>query len=210
MPAYKNPLDLRQIRIPLWFSMGWWATALLLILTYPRSAALWRNSRTLTIIFGVLTIVPFFWGIFALRQYGYEQNQETGAWWLLYIMLLVWGSDSGAYFFGKAFGKHKLAAKISPSKTWEGLLGGLLSAALISFLFSYYAPLNIVTEKLVICSIVAALASILGDLTESMLKREAGIKDSGYLIPGHGGVLDRIDSLTAAVPVFAGLMLLVF
>lgn len=210
MPVYKNPLDLRQIRIPLWLAMGWWVTALLLILTYPRSAVLWRNSRTLAIIFGVLTIVPFFWGIFALRQYGYEQNQETGAWWLLYIMLLVWGSDSGAYFFGKAFGKYKLAAKISPSKTWEGLLGGLLSAALISCLFSYYAPLNIATEKLVICSIVAVLASILGDLTESMFKREADIKDSGHLIPGHGGVLDRIDSLTAAVAVFAGLMLLVF
>ena len=93
-------------------------------------------------------------------------------------MILVWGADSGAYMFGKMFGKHKLAPKVSPGKTWQGFFGGLLK--------------------------------VLGDLTESMFKREAGIKDSGNLIPGHGGILDRIDSLTAAVPVFACLLLLVF
>ncbi|WP_019211539.1 phosphatidate cytidylyltransferase [Yersinia massiliensis] len=210
LPAYQHSAHLPQVSVPLWLSMGWWLAALLLVLTYPRSAAFWRDSRLLRIIFGILTIVPFFWGMVALRQYGYDQHHNIGAWWLLYVMLLVWGADSGAYMFGKLFGKHKLAPKVSPGKTWEGLIGGLVTSALISWLFGRYAPLDIIPEKLLICSVVAALASVLGDLTESMFKREAGIKDSGHLIPGHGGILDRIDSLTAAVPVFACLMLLVF
>lgn len=210
LPAYQHSAHLPQVSVPLWLSMGWWIAALLLVLTYPRSAAVWRNSHLLRIIFGILTIVPFFWGMVALRQYGYEQDHNIGAWWLLYVMLLVWGADSGAYMFGKLFGKHKLAPKVSPGKTWEGLIGGLLTSALISWLFGRYAPLDIIPEILLICSVAAALASVLGDLTESMFKREAGIKDSGHLIPGHGGILDRIDSLTAAVPVFACLMLLVF
>ncbi|WP_145495117.1 phosphatidate cytidylyltransferase [Yersinia massiliensis] len=210
LPAYQHSAHLPQVSVPLWLSMGWWLAALLLVLTYPRSAAFWRDSRLSRIVFGILTIVPFFWGMVALRQYGYDQHHNIGAWWLLYVMLLVWGADSGAYMFGKLFGKHKLAPKVSPGKTWEGLIGGLLTSALISWLFGRYAPLDIIPEKLLICSVVAALASVLGDLTESMFKREAGIKDSGHLIPGHGGILDRIDSLTAAVPVFACLMLLVF
>lgn len=210
VPAYHHSVHLPQVSGSLWASLIWWIVALLLVLFYPASAALWRHSKTLRLLFGVLTIIPFFWGMIALRQYGYDENHATGAWWLLYVMLLVWGADSGAYMFGKLFGKHKLAPKVSPGKTWEGLIGGLLTSALISWLFGRYAPLSVVPMTLLICSVVAALASVLGDLTESMFKREAGIKDSGHLIPGHGGILDRIDSLTAAVPVFACLMLLVF
>jgi phosphatidate cytidylyltransferase len=210
IPAYHQSVHLLQVGGPLWLSLAWWLVALLLVLFYPGSAALWRNSRPIRLVFGLLTIVPFFWGMLSLRQFGYEQNHFTGAWWLLYVMLLVWGADSGAYMFGKLFGKHKLAPKVSPGKTWEGLIGGLITSALISWLFGRYAPLNVVPTTLLICSVIAVLASVLGDLTESMFKREAGIKDSGHLIPGHGGILDRIDSLTAAVPVFACLMLLVF
>lgn len=120
------------------------------------------------------------------------------------------GADSGAYMFGKLFGKHKLAPKVSPGKTWQGFIGGLFTAAIISWGYGVWANLDIAPSILLVCSIFAALASVLGDLTESMFKREAGIKDSGHLIPGHGGILDRIDSLTAAVPVFACLLLLVF
>ncbi|SAJ28290.1 CDP-diglyceride synthase [Enterobacter cloacae] len=125
-------------------------------------------------------------------------------------MILVWGADSGAYMFGKLFGKHKLAPKVSPGKTWQGFIGGLFTAAIISWGYGVWANLEVAPSTLLVCSIFAALASVLGDLTESMFKREAGIKDSGHLIPGHGGILDRIDSLTAAVPVFACLLLLVF
>lgn len=210
LPAYHYSVHIPQISIALWSSLAWWGVALLLVLFYPASALFWRHSRVLRLVFGIMTIVPFFWGMVALRHYNYTINPFTGAWWLLYVMLLVWGADSGAYMFGKLFGKRKLAPKVSPGKTWEGFLGGLVTSALISVLFSLYAPLTVAPSTLLICSIAAALASVLGDLTESMFKREAGIKDSSHLIPGHGGVLDRIDSLTAAVPVFSCLMLLLF
>ncbi|WP_224555402.1 phosphatidate cytidylyltransferase [Pectobacterium versatile] len=210
LPAYHYSVHIPQISIALWSSLVWWGGALLLVLFYPASASFWRYSRALRLVFGIMTIVPFFWGMVALRHYNYAINPFAGAWWLLYVMLLVWGADSGAYMFGKLFGKRKLAPKVSPGKTWEGFLGGLATSALISVLFSLYVPLTVAPSTLLICSIAAALASVLGDLTESMFKREAGIKDSSHLIPGHGGVLDRIDSLTAAVPVFSCLMLLLF
>ncbi|WP_075182130.1 phosphatidate cytidylyltransferase [Pantoea sp. 1.19] len=210
LPAYQNDVHTPRIGGALWAALGWWLMALALVLSYPRSAAFWRGSSLLKLLFGLLTIVPFFWGMLALRQYHYQDDHTLGAWWLLYVMILVWGADSGAYLFGKLFGKHKLAPRVSPGKTWEGFFGGLLTSALIAWLFGTWAPLNVAPATLLLCSVAAALASVLGDLTESMFKREAGIKDSGHLIPGHGGILDRIDSLTAAVPVFACLLLLVF
>lgn len=212
-PTYNSPLPLLAHPIVEGFllaSLGWWGLALVMVLFYPKSAQMWNKSYLLRLLFGVLTIVPFFWGMVTLRQYGFEQNSYTGAWWLLYVMFLVWGADSGAYAFGKMFGKHKLAPKVSPGKTLEGLIGGLVTSALLAWLFSLYAPLHISLNTLLICSVIAVMASVLGDLTESMFKREAGIKDSGNLIPGHGGILDRIDSLTAAVPVFSCLILLIF
>lgn len=122
---------------------------------------------------------------------------------------LVWGADSGAYMFGKMFGKHKLAPKVSPGKTWQGFWR-FADRGSDFWAYGVWAHLDVTPTVLLVCSVVAATASVLGDLTESMFKREAGIKDSGHLIPGHGGILDRIDSLTAAVPVFACLLLLVF
>jgi len=210
IPDYHPFSSAPMVKYALKGAMAWWVAALVLVLFYPRSAGFWRRSYPLRLLFGVLTIIPFFCGMLALRQYHYSANPFTGAWWLLYVMLLVWGADSGAYLFGRAFGRHKLAPKVSPGKTWEGLVGGLVTSALISWLFGRYAPLDALPLNLLGCSVVAVLASVLGDLTESMFKREAGIKDSGHLIPGHGGILDRIDSLTAAVPVFACLMLLFF
>ncbi|MCR3755976.1 MAG: CDP-diglyceride synthetase [Sodalis sp. Psp] len=210
VPAYRPFVTVWQTQCALWAALAWWLVALGLVLAHPSSTALWRDSRLLRLAFGILTILPFFWGMLALRQHRYDINCFTGAWLLLYVMVLVWGVDSGAYIFGRALGRHKLAPKVSPGKTWEGLVGGLVTSMIIVWLFGKYAPLNAAPLTLFICSIVTALASVLGDLTESMFKREAGIKDSSHLIPGHGGVLDRIDSLTAAVPVFSCLMLLVF
>lgn len=210
LPEYHYGVDIAVVEGSLWLSLFWWVAALLLVLFYPASAAFWRNSKALRLVFGLMTIVPFFWGMVALRGWHYDANHYYGAIWLLYVMILVWGADSGAYMFGKLFGKHKLAPKVSPGKTWQGFIGGLFTAAVISWIYGVVVNLEVAPSTLLICSVVAALASVLGDLTESMFKREAGIKDSGNLIPGHGGILDRIDSLTAAVPVFACLMLLVF
>ncbi len=205
IPACQD-LWLLKVHGPLWLAIIWWTGALLLVISYPKSATLWRHSRVLRIIFGILTIIPFSWGISVLHRYGDEQNHFMGAWGLLYVMSLVWSADSGAYMAGKLFGKHKLAPAISPGKTWEGLIGGLCASALICWLFYHYTPITAISDKLFIYSIITFVASVFGDLTESMFKREAGIKDSGNCIPGHGGVLDRIDSLTAAIPVFACLI----
>ena len=181
----------------------WWCVALLLVLRYPVSATLWRASTAIKSLFGLLTLIPFFWGLVVLRSVNMEVDFYFGAELLMYVFLLVWAADSGAYFVGKQFGKHKLAPNVSPGKTIEGFFGGLVSALIIAYLASYY--FDITAEDLTIffvASLITTLASALGDLTESIFKREAGLKDSSNLLPGHGGILDRIDSLTAAVPVF--------
>jgi phosphatidate cytidylyltransferase len=129
---------------------------------------------------------------------------EKSPWWLMYLFALVWVADSGAYFAGKAFGKHKLIPDVSPNKTIEGLLGGLLLTTCVIVSVAYYRNLadnNLIS--FILLSMLVVLASVLGDLFESLLKRKANIKDSGTLLPGHGGVLDRIDSLLAAAPIFA-------
>ena len=122
----------------------------------------------------------------------------------MYLFTLVWTADSGAYFTGKAFGKHKLIPDVSPNKTIEGLVGGLALTAIVIAAVAYYRHLTgLHLAGFVMLSMVTVLASVLGDLFESLLKRQANIKDSGTLLPGHGGVLDRIDSILAAAPIFA-------
>lgn len=188
----------------------WWLVAIILVLTFPTSARFWSQSVIFKILCGVLTILPFYCGMLVLKSVDYHIDNFIGAWWVLYVMLLVWSADSGAYFFGHLFGKHKLAAKVSPGKTLEGMLGGMLTAGIIAWLFSLFVPVLLISKNLLFCSVIVVIISVFGDLTESMFKRQAGIKNSSHLIPGHGGVLDRIDSLTAAIPVFAGLTLLFF
>ena len=181
----------------------WWCVALVLVARYPASATLWRESRVTKSIFGLLTLIPFFWGLVVLRSVNIHHDFYFGAELLMYVFLLVWAADSGAYFAGKSFGKHKLAPNVSPGKTIEGFLGGLISALIIAYFASLFFDIS--DEKSIvffIASLITTLVSALGDLTESIFKREAGLKDSGNLLPGHGGILDRIDSLTAAVPVF--------
>ena len=109
LPEYHYDVHQPMVEGSLWASFAWWIVALLLVLSYPASAAFWRHSKVLRLIFGILTIVPFFWGMLALRAWHYADNHYSGALWLLYVMILVWGADSGAYMFGKMFGKHKLS-----------------------------------------------------------------------------------------------------
>ena len=188
-------------------SIIWWLVALLLVIGYPKSAKYWSNSLVIKLLFAFFTLVPFFISMVELRSINYTLNTYTGAVWLLYVFVVVWATDTGAYFVGRALGKRKLAAKVSPGKTIEGFLGGVGSAILISIFVYLTGYFQLSFTAFMLSSLLAILVSVLGDLTESMFKREAGIKDSGNLIPGHGGILDRIDSLTAAVPMFAALSL---
>ncbi|AGY91974.1 hypothetical protein SPICUR_04985 [Spiribacter curvatus] len=131
----------------------------------------------------------------------------VGPFWLTVLVILVWGSDIGGYFAGRRYGRHKLAPSISPGKTWEGVAGGLalaiaLVVALRAIADGYYTDLP-GYSWLIAVGIMVALLSVVGDLSESVLKRQAGRKDSGRLLPGHGGMLDRIDALLAAAPVLA-------
>ncbi|SDI56483.1 phosphatidate cytidylyltransferase [Ferrimonas sediminum] len=184
----------------------WWLVALGLVVTYVRSVRMWHHSMVLKAVFGQLTLIPAFVAMMVLHSLNQGDDPLFGSYLVLAVFLIVWGADTGAYFFGRAFGKHKLAPHVSPGKTIEGLLGGLLVCVLLAIAGWLWLPNNGFMPVLAVV-LVTALASALGDLSESMFKRSANIKDSGRLLPGHGGILDRIDSITAAMPVFALLYL---
>jgi len=132
------------------------------------------------------------------------RTQPDGSWLILLLLLIVWAADTGAYFSGKTFGKRKLAQHISPGKTQAGLLGGLIAGPLVALLAASLMPLeSIEPARLILISLIAVLASVGGDLLISLHKRTSGFKDSSNLLPGHGGILDRLDSLLAAAPFFA-------
>lgn len=209
LPSYVY-LPINIFEIILLSSIAWWSVALVLVLSYPKSVKLWGTSFFNKLLFAFFTLMPFFIAMIQLRQMNYGLNSYEGAYWLLYILVLVWATDSGAYFAGRLWGKHKLAPSVSPGKTIEGLMGGVASSIIIGLLVYYSHFFNAPFYPFMISSVVAIFASVLGDLTESMFKREANIKDSGHLIPGHGGILDRIDSLTAAMPIFAAFILYIF
>lgn len=174
-----------------------WAILLLWVLSYPGSAAFW-GSRARLLVLGLVVLVPAWAGLAFLRL------QEFGSWLILYVIGVVACADVGAYFTGRALGKHKMAPRVSPGKTLEGLAGGIVLVSLFAVLVGVLLqPAGLPVGVLLALSLCTALASVLGDLVESMVKRHAGVKDSGTLLPGHGGVLDRIDSLAAAIPVFA-------
>lgn len=181
----------------------WWLAAAVLVRAYPDRVTQWEASGRMRLI-GLLVLVPAWWSLVLI------QGQADGSWWLLYVMLLVWGADTGAYFVGRKWGRNKLAPAVSPGKSIEGLLGGLATTALIAFVvaFATAAADRVGLLPFLLISLVAVIGSVYGDLAESMFKRHRGIKDSSQLLPGHGGILDRIDSITAAVPLFASGMVL--
>ncbi len=186
----------------------WWLAAFALVMTYPESTRYWHNQPGLKLVFGLFILVPFYWALVAIRSIGLEEDPYEGANLLMMVMAMVWAADIGAYFSGKKFGKRKLAPKVSPGKTIEGLVGGVVWALALTALVAVWVNASILVPLLLV-ALVTVLVSSLGDLTESMFKRQAGIKDSGTLLPGHGGILDRVDSLTAALPVFLLLYLYV-
>lgn len=179
-----------------------WLLAIAMVVTFPNSIACWGGNLGKLLI-GLVIIVPAGLGLQVLK------NLPQGNTLILSLMLLVWGADIGAYFFGRTFGKRKLAPRVSPGKSWAGLFGGLFTSVCIAAGLAVY--LQVPASQFVavlLGAVVVVLFSVIGDLTESMFKRQMGIKDSSQLLPGHGGVLDRIDSLTAAAPIFALLLLL--
>ncbi|VVO27560.1 phosphatidate cytidylyltransferase [Pseudomonas fluorescens] len=178
----------------------WWLLATFLVLTYPRTSEQWASAASKWVI-GLLILLPAWQGLVLIKQ------QPLGNWLIMAVMVLVWGADIGAYFSGRAFGKRKLAPKVSPGKSWEGVYGGLLASLLITAVVGLVRDWSAAQMMMgLIGAAVVVLISVVGDLTESMFKRQSGIKDSSNLLPGHGGVLDRIDSLTAAIPIFAVLL----
>ncbi|MBL1320829.1 MAG: phosphatidate cytidylyltransferase [Methylophaga sp.] len=179
-----------------------WSIILVLVVRYAHSALPANIEKVImqpvsAVILASL-VLALFWHSAVLLH-----STPLGAQQLLYIMVLVWLADTGGYFAGKRWGKTKLAKAISPNKTWEGVAGAVVLGliwAVIAYAINLSGSLGLISW--LVLSLVALLISIVGDLFESLFKRAHNIKDSGNLLPGHGGILDRIDSLLAAVPVF--------
>jgi phosphatidate cytidylyltransferase len=171
----------------LYAALVWWLFALFWIATAPSSV-----NRFTAAVAGFLVLVPVWLALVRLHAYDPQL--------MLFLLLLVVAADIGAYFAGRRFGRKKLAPRVSPGKTWEGVAGGLIAAALMAAIGVWWFDVS-AARFIGLCMIVV-MASIVGDLTESLFKRHAGLKDSGTILPGHGGVLDRVDSVTAAAPVF--------
>jgi phosphatidate cytidylyltransferase len=183
----------------------WWSIAFYWVLNYQRSHDRLPTSSLIKALLGFFILLPAWAALLILHE-----HDHYGKHWVVFLLVLIWAADSGAYFIGKRWGKFKLADKVSPGKTWEGVIGALLMSFLVSASYAILNAMSLMTVFffMLLCSITV-MASILGDLLESAFKRQMGIKDSSQILPGHGGVLDRIDSLTSAAPIFVmGLILL--
>lgn len=173
---------------------GFWAVALLWIQGYPSSSILWGRPFV-RLVMGFFVLVPAWLAISFLHQ------EPAGYWLVLAMISLVVLADSGGYFVGRKFGKRKLAPAVSPGKTWEGFFGGFFTNLAVALVV--IGASDIAWQWVLAIIIPTSLISVLGDLLESMVKRHAGVKDSGTLLPGHGGIMDRVDAMAAAAPVFA-------
>lgn len=177
------------VPVIMWVAVAWWFVAFLWVCLAPA-----RVNALSASLAGLLSLVPCWLALVYVTM----STQTTH--WVLFTLALVWAADTGAFFAGRWLGRVPLAPRVSPKKTWEGVIGGVLLSGLVAWVAAYwFLPVNDPWPFVMVCIAVAAL-SIVGDLTESLLKRAAGVKDSGTLFPGHGGMLDRIDSVTAAAP----------
>ena len=179
-----NGTDLDAV---LYAAVLWWLIALGWVIAVPGTV----NGASAGVA-GLFVLIPAWLALVRLHAYSPAI--------MLFLLLLVVAADVGAYFSGRHFGKNKLAPRVSPGKTWEGVAGGVFGAALVAIIGVRWFGMPAI--PFIGLSLLAVFASIVGDLTESLFKRHAGMKDSGSLLPGHGGVLDRVDSVTAAAPVF--------
>jgi phosphatidate cytidylyltransferase len=192
------PFNYVPLKLVSLLGAGWWLLALAWIANFNWAQKHSPRTQAIKLVAGSLSVVPAWCALGWLHA-----GSQGGPAWTLYALGVVWAADSGAYFIGVRYGRRKLAPRISPGKSWEGFWGGLGFSLLLSVVA--WPTLGLTWgawPALALLTLLAALASVLGDLFESLLKRHAGIKDSSDLIPGHGGVLDRLDSLLAALPVF--------
>jgi len=181
----------------LWGLTAWWAVRLINIYRYKgseKSQEYFHFGRALNVL--VVIAAPFYF-IHLLRN----DFNEPGL--LLYVLMTIWAADTFAYFAGRQWGKTKLAPIVSPGKSWQGVYGAILSAVLMSIIGAIIYEFNFISFiELLLLTVLVVVFSIIGDLSESLYKRQLKIKDSGQILPGHGGILDRVDSLTAAMPVY--------
>ncbi len=176
----------------------WWLLALAWLAKFDFAFKDSSLSRAAKLIAGSLSVIPAWAAICWLQA-----SQPIGPRWALFALTIVWIADSGAYFIGVRYGRRKLASRISPGKSWEGMWGGLFFALLLAMPAIPLLGLGWASlPSMLLLTLLTALFSVVGDLFESLFKRHAGIKDSSDLIPGHGGILDRLDSIFAALPVF--------
>lgn len=200
--SVSNGLSKSVVEIIAAIGTAFWVIAVLWVQSYPSSVVFFRTP-VVRMLLGLLVTIPAWVGMMYLDAVG---NYASG---ILTVLFIVAANDIGAYLSGRTFGKRKLAPKVSPGKTWEGLWGGVIAAQFVAFGCSFYwasfASFNIWEWQLI--ALGTTIAAVYGDLFESMMKRFSGIKDSGRILPGHGGVLDRLDSLSAAYPVFTLLYL---
>lgn len=179
------------------FAVVWWLMALFVIIGYPENRQHWNQKKSIACI-GAVTLSVCWFAMVDL------QSTEHGSRLVFFVMCVIWGADTGAYFAGKRWGRTKLAPAVSPGKSIAGLVGGVVTTILFTCLVLTALDLATIDKSYYLLLIlITVLFSVVGDLFESMLKRNVSLKDSGQLLPGHGGVLDRIDSLTAAVPLFS-------
>lgn len=210
-------LHLTATLTPIMYSLTllFWPIIFFLVLTYPKTSGYWGKSRWLRSVMGYLALAPCFFILIKFATFEFSRDM------LFICLLFIWGADSGAYFIGRRWGKSSLIPEVSPKKTIAGFVGALLTGVVIAISvfiiaesvllcthgvcklsnLNFGTPLESLLQLMTI-ALWTVLASVLGDLSISMLKRNVGIKDSGKLIPGHGGLLDRIDSMLPALPFF--------
>jgi phosphatidate cytidylyltransferase len=202
-------IDGFRASLVLMLGLLFWLISLFLLSGYPENSKLWNDESKIALM-GVLVLIPAFVGIVVLKYL------LPSGYLVLALVILVAAVDVGAYFVGVNFGSRKLAAKLSPKKSWEGVWGGTVVCLLVAALFTSLMHNNLQVLSLMQITALLTLSvgvtffSVVGDLIESMLKRNCGIKDTGTMLPGHGGVLDRVDGLVAATPLFVLAMMLVF
>ena len=186
-----------------------WLIALVLILGFSNKSLAERLSLVFkNKVFGAISSILIL-TVFVVSSITLKAFSEVGAFLFFFVMVTVWLADTGGYFAGKRYGKHALAPAVSPNKTWEGVAGGVLLASIWAIGFYWVkTPTTITMFEWMLLAVLTVAVSIVGDLFESLYKRAFSVKDSGSLLPGHGGILDRIDSLIAAVPVFTFLVLI--